>query len=496
MTDLLYASPMAVMIIGAFTLMLTSQNKISLHKFNIIAVAFLILSLVIQLYLFNEQSNSKYLFESIFGETFIMDKFSKTFDLMFTIGSILTLLINTDYFKSRSYFNGEYFAIILFSVFGMMMLSHSNELISSFIALEIASLAIYTLVGYHKNKNTSSEAMMKYLILGSMAGAFFMLGVTFIYASVGSTLFNDITHYVHNTDVEDMNMIFVGASLIMVTVMFKIGAVPFHSWVIDVYQGAPSPITMFMASTFKISVFALILRLYLVNFASVNEFWIEMLQIITVATLIGGSLLAISQKYIKRMLAASSIVHTGYMLIALSSIGLGAELAAPSLMFYLIAYFISAVGAFGIISFLSSQEFSELTYDDFKGFADRRPYMALLMSIFMLSLAGFPSTIGFLGKFYIFTSSIQAGQILLTGLGIATAFISVYYYFKLIAVMYFYSSDQHKTKLPINMSTILIFLMAGFVIWGGIGTTLISVFPGADGFINVAQDAIESLRSY
>jgi len=282
----------------------------------------------------------------------------------------------------------------------------------------------------------------------------------------------------------------------MVTVMFKIGAVPFHSWVIDVYQGAPSPITMFMASTFKISVFALILRLYLVNFASVNEFWIEMLQIITVATLIGGSLLAISQKYIKRMLAASSIVHTGYMLIALSSIGLGAELAAPSLMFYLIAYFISAVGAFGIISFLSSQEFSELTYDDFKGFADRRPYMALLMSIFMLSLAGFPSTIGFLGKFYIFTSSIQAGQILLTGLGIATAFISVYYYFKLIAVMYFYSSDQHKTKLPINMSTILIFLMAGFVIWGGIGTTLISVFPGADGFINVAQDAIESLRSY
>ncbi len=196
------------------------------------------------------------------------------------------------------------------------------------------------------------------------------------------------------------------------------------------------------------------------------------------------------------MLAASSIVHTGYMLIALSSIGLGSELAAPSLMFYLIAYFISAVGAFGIISFLSSKELSDLTYDDFKGFADRRPYMALLMSIFMLSLAGFPSTIGFLGKFYIFTSSIESGQILLTAVGIITAFISIYYYFKLIAVMYFYSSDEKQNKLPINVSTLLIFLMAGFVIWGGIGTTLIAGIPGADGFINVAQDAIKSLETY
>jgi NADH-quinone oxidoreductase subunit N len=165
-------------------------------------------------------------------------------------------------------------------------------------------------------------------------------------------------------------------------------------------------------------------------------------------------------------------------------------------MFYLITYFISAVGAFGIISFLSSQEKGDLTYDDFKGFANRRPYMALLMSIFMLSLAGFPSTIGFLGKFYIFTSSVESGQILLTGLGILSAFISVYYYFKLIAVMYFYTTYEQKTKLPINMSTVLIFVMAGLVIWGGIGTTLIWAVPGADGFINLAKNAIESLNTY
>jgi len=493
MTDLLYASPMAIMIIGAFVLMLLSQNKISLDRFNIISVVFLLISLSLQLYLL-DNVDSVYLFEAAFGQTFIIDKFAQIFDIIFTIGSILTLLINTDYFKSRTYFNGEYFAIILFSVFGMMMLSHSNELVSSFIALEIASLSIYTLVGYHKNKKASSEAMMKYLILGSFAGAMFMLGVAFIYGAVESTNFNEITLYIQSTNISEMNLFFVGASLIMVTIMFKIGAVPFNSWVIDVYHGAPSPITMFMASTFKIAVFALALRLYLVNFAAVNAFWIEILQIITIATLIGGSLLAISQQHIKRMLAASSIVHTGYMLIALSSIGLGAEIAAPALMFYLIAYFISSVGAFGIISFLSSQQQFDLTYDDFKGFADRRPYMALLMSIFMLSLAGFPSTIGFLGKFYIFTSSIESGQILLTALGIITAFISVYYYFKLIAMMYFYSHDDKQTKLPIDISTILIFIMAGFVIWGGIGTNLIPTIPGADAFINIAKAAIDSLN--
>ncbi|MCW9026223.1 MAG: NADH-quinone oxidoreductase subunit N, partial [Thiovulaceae bacterium] len=315
-----------------------------------------------------------------------------------------------------------------------------------------------------------------------------------IYGAVGSTIFSDITIYIKNTNIADMNLLLVGSTFMMITIMFKIGAVPFNSWVIDVYQGAPSPITMFMASTFKVSVFALALRLYLVSFSSINEFWIEILQVITITTLIGGSFLAISQQRIKRMLAASSIVHTGYMLIALSSIGLGAQMAASSLMFYLIAYFISSVGAFGIISFLSSQEQFDLTYDDFKGFAERRPYMALLMSIFMLSLAGFPSTIGFLGKFYIFTSSIESGQIFITSLGITTAFISVYYYFKLIAVMYFYSTDPRQKKLPIDVSTVLIFIMAGFVIWGGIGTNLISIIPGADGFITIAQDAILSLK--
>ena len=489
----IYASPMAIIVIGAFVLMLLSNSKITLNRLNLIAVFFLSVSLILQLFLYGTKE-STYLFENIFGKSFILDDFASIFDFMFTIGTILTLLINNEYFKSRKYFSGEYFSLILFSLFGMMMLSHAHEMVTAFIGLEIASLNIYALVGYHKVRKVSTEAMMKYIVLGSMTGAFYMLGTALIYGTVGSTLFSEISNYVHSNDLQNITVLIVGATFIMVTIMFKIGAVPFHSWILDVYHGAPYPITMFMASTFKIAIFAIALRLYMVMFEPINVFWSEMLQVITILTLIGGSWLAINQTLVKRMLASSSIVHTGYLLIAISSIGLGSDIAAPAIMFYLIAYFLSAVGSFGILSFIATTKKKQMTYDDFKGFAQRRPYMAIMMSIFMLSLAGFPSTIGFLGKFYIFTAAIESGQILLAGLGILTAFISVYYYFKLIAMMYFYETDEAQKKFPMNVSTILIVLISLVIIWGGIGTTIIPYFPGADGFIDIAIQAISSLK--
>jgi len=493
-TQILFALPIVIVLIGALTLMLLSHStKFNLNKLNFIAVSFLMLSFIIQ-YLSIGEYSSQFLFPEVFGKYFLVDDFARIFDLMFTAGASLTLLVNNDYFKSQNYCNGEYFALILFSVFGMMMLAHAHELLTVFIALEIASLSIYTLVGYHKNNNLSSEAMMKYMILGAMTGTFFMLGTALIYGAVGSTSLTDIARYVTEIEGKDLTLLFVGASFIMVTIMFKIGAVPFHSWVVDVYHGAPFPITMFMASTFKIAVFAIALRLYLVNFAPINSFWIEILQGMTILTLLGGSWIAINQTLIKRMLSGSSIVHSGYLLIAMSSLGLDSEVAASAIMFYLMAYFLSAVGAFGILSFLSSQSKKEMSYDDFKGFAQKRPYMALMMSIFMLSLAGFPSTIGFLGKFYIFTSAIESGQILLAGLGILMAFISVYYYFKLIAVMYFYPSNTEQKKFPINISTIFIAMLAILVIWGGIGTSLIPFIPGADSFIDMAKETNSSLH--
>ena len=493
MMQLFYALPMAIVVLGAFVLMLLSNSRMMLKRLNFITLFFLALSLITQFALLGEKE-SLYLFENIFGTAFILDDFASIFDFMFTIGAMLTLMINNEYFKSRRYFSGEYFSLILFSVFGMMILSHSHELVTTFIGLEIASLNIYALVGYHKTRKVSAEAMMKYIVLGSMTGAFYMLGTALIFAAVGSTSFTQIADYVHGTDLQNITLLIIGATFIMVTILFKIGAVPFHSWVLDVYHGAPYPITMFMASIFKIAIFAIALRLYLVMFAPINAFWTEILQVITLMTLVGGSWLAINQTLVKRMLASSSIVHSGYLLIAISSIGLDSNIAAPAVMFYLMAYFLSAVGSFGILSFIATKKKKQMTYDDFKGFAQRRPYMAIMMSIFMLSLAGFPSTIGFLGKFYIFTAAIESKQFLLAGVGILMAFISVYYYFKLIAMMYFYDSQEAQHRFPVTISTILIVIIALVVVWGGIGTSLIPYVPGADGFMEIAIQSIASLK--
>ena len=486
--------PMALTVIGAFVLLMLSTVKtIGLKRYQFITVAFLAVAFLIELPQFGN-GTVRYAFPQVFGKMYVIDDFSTLFDLMFLSGAILTLLINSVYLEKRKYYNGEFFALFLFSVFGMMTLAHANDLVTAFIGLEMASLSIYALVGYHKNNPLSGEAMFKYLVLGSLAGAMFILGTALIYGVSSTTVITEIGAFIQQQGSEHRLILMVAGLLLFVTILFKIGAVPFHAWVLDVYHGSPFPITMFMASTFKIALFAVALRIYFAYFSQTGLHGSDILTIITVITLIGGSWLALSQNILKRMLAGSSIVHGGYMLIALSSIGLGSELAAPAIMFYLLSYFISSVGAFGILSYIAAYAKKPLTYDDFKGFAQTRPYLAAMMAIFMLSLSGFPSTIGFLGKFYIFTSAIESRQFFLAGLGILIAFISVYYYFKLIAVMYFYEGEESRVPFKFGMSTLLITIMAVMAIWGGIGTGLIPFFPGADSLIDIAEQAIGSLH--
>jgi len=494
MMDLFLALPLALVFIGGVSLMLFSlAKKVTLSNYNLITVTFLLAAFMVEFIVFQNVERG-YLYEAIFQKMFVVDKLSTLFNLIFLGGAILTLLINNYYFKSRDYYNGEFFALLLFSIFGMMMLSHANELITAFISIELASISIYVLVGYNRHSIKSSEAMLKYIILGSLAGAFFILGSALVYGVVGSTYLGDIYTFVQSNQGSDFSLLIVGMMFIMVTLLFKVGAVPFHSWVVDVYQGAPFPVTMFMATTFKVAIFAIIVRLYLVDFIPLYSIFSDIIKVITITTLLGGSLIAIAQTNLKRMLAGSSIVHVGYMLIAIYTIGLGSKIAASAIIFYLISYFLSAVGAFGILSFLAAnKETKALSFNDFKGFAHERPYMAAMMTIFMLSLAGFPSTIGFLGKFYIFVSAIEAGEIFLAGFGILIAFISVYYYFKLIALMYFYPSSNAKRKFPVTLSSILIVLMAFMIIWGGIGTGLIPFLAGADNLIDIAYEAVGAI---
>jgi NADH-quinone oxidoreductase subunit N len=374
------------------------------------------------------------------------------------------------------------------------MLIHSNELITAFISLEIASLSIYVMTGFNRANNRRIEAAFKYMTLGAFAGSFYLLGSLLIYLQTKITLLGSIGIYLSAHQTSDLSLAELGGAAIIMLIFFKISAFPFQSWTLDVYEGAPLPVTGFMAATFKIAIFGFLLRLIVVDFDTIAYNWHELFYWITILTILYGSFLATIQKSIKRMLAASSIVHTGYMLIAISSIQEVGVKATTSIIFYLVAYFLSAIGSFGLLSYITSDERLRITYEDFKGFAKIHPYMSAMMTVFMFSLAGIPGTIGFIGKFYIFTSAIEAHNYILAVIGILATFISIYYYFKLIAVMYFYDipSMQNVTKLQ-GLSPKIIGLVALLILWGGLGNSHVLFVPGVDFLINLAQTSYDSL---
>ncbi len=496
--DIIYILPLIFVVTGAVSLMLLSTFKsITIRRGIYFTLLFLVLAFVSNLINMNsfDEAYSVYPFADLFNKMIVIDTFSDYFTVFLLLGGILTMLIGLHYFENHKNFSVEFFSLFLFSLFGMILLVHSNELVTAYIALEIASISMYILIGFEKVKNKRIEASYKYLVLGSLAGVFFIFGASLIYASTQTTVIGEVGGFISKNINMDASLFFIGGTMILITFLFKIAAFPFQNWAIDVYDGASLPVTAYMAATFKMAIFGFMLRLVLIDFGSIRDEWYGILVYVIILTLVYGSFLAIIQRSLKRMLAASSMVHTGYMLIAFVSVSALGESAASSIIFYLVAYFLSSIGAFGLISYISSDDKLRITYDDFRGFAHIRPYMAAMLSIFMLSLAGIPSTIGFIGKFYIFTGAIESGHAILAIFAILATFVSVYYYFKLIAVMYFFPSAQMKGEIPPlkGVAPIVIAFIAVAIIWGGIGNTFVAYFPGVDFLINTAKEAYESL---
>jgi len=489
-----YLLPLIIVLFGAITLMLLSPlERFSMRSFTIMTLGFLGSALLADIYYFGELYTS-FPFETIFSKMIIADSYSVYFDAILLSGAMVTSLIGAHYFDVKRRFKKEFFSLFLFSVFGMMLLVHANELMTAFIALEIASLSLYVMVGFQKYESRRVEASYQYLILGSLSGIFFLLGTALLYAGLGTTILGDMGKNLDALMGKDTSLVIIGGSFLLVTFLFKISAFPFHNWTIDVYDGAPLPVTAFMAATFKVAIFGFILRLMLVDLDPIRDMWDSLFMVIIVATLLYGSFMAVIQKSLKRMLAASSMVHTGYLLIGFVSLGVAGESASSSIIFYMVAYFLSAMGAFGLISYITSDDHIRFTYEDFRGFAHVHPYMAGMLSIFMLSLAGIPGTIGFVGKFYIFTGAIEAGNTLLAVFGVTATFISIYYYFKLIALMYFYpTSEMEEVPTLKGIAPLTIGLVAFGVIWGGIGNTFVAYFPGIDFLIDTARLSYMSL---
>jgi NADH-quinone oxidoreductase subunit N len=503
MNQFFYLIPALTILTGALTLMFMSMyERFTVKNFIVVSSIFLIVALGFTLSNVNS-SYSVQPFESLLNGVLTFDTFSNFFNILLIAGTLLTLLIGEHYFQHRSYFKGEFFSILLFALFGMMLLAYANELVTAYIALEIASFSVYIMVGYNSDDSKRVEAIFKYLVLGSFIGAFYLLGVVLIYGATQSTNLADISKFISIANSNDMILLYIGLTLILFTFLFKIAAFPFQSWVLDVYRGAPMVITAYMASIFKIAIFSFFLRTLLSYISPIIDFWDEILTIITILTLIFGTWLAVTQQIVKRMLAASSIVHTGYLLLAFIALSYkdGQIInidSAYATMFYLIAYLLSALGVFGLASHIISETNIKVTYDDFKGLAKQRPFLAAMMTIFLLSLAGIPSTIGFIGKFYVFTEAINAGYVVLTTIAIFATIVSVYYYFKLIAMMYFYPPKDECISEEFNdkrVSTYAIAFVAILTILGGIGSAVVFFIPAMniDEIINLAQLAVQSL---
>jgi len=503
MSEFFYLIPAITVLVGALVLMFMSMyENIQTKNFIVVTTVFLVIALGFSFADFSE-SYSVIPFADLINNVLIFDTFSNYFNILLILGTLLTLLIGEHYFLHRDYFKGEFFSILMFALFGMMLLSQANELITAYIALEIASFAVYIMVGFNTENSKRVEAVFKYLVLGAFIGSFYLLGVVLLYGATATTNLTELGTYVMTHSGDDMILVYIGLTLILFTFLFKIAAFPFQSWVLDIYRGAPMVITAYMASTFKIAIFSFFMRAILQDFISIVDFWDTIIAVIIVFTLVFGTWLAVTQNIVKRMLAASSIVHTGYLLLAFIALSYkdGAIVnidAAYATMFYLLSYLLSALGAFGLASHIISETNVKVTYDDFKGLAKERPFLAAMMTIFLFSLAGIPSTIGFIGKFYVFTEAISAGYTALTILAVLATMVSVYYYFKLIAVMYFYPPKQECVSLEFNdkrVSTYAIAFVAIMTVLGGIGSAIVFFIPlmNIDSIIALTQTAVQSL---
>ena len=398
------------------------------------------------------------LYGSLFKDILVVSPFSQAAGLVILGCGLFTVLSSLSYFKRNSLSGTEYYSLLLFAAAGMLLLTMTRELITAFIALEIMSLAIYILVGYDRDNVRSTEALMKYLILGAFAGAFLTMGSAFVFGAAGSTKFHLIGKYVAASGFITSPALLAGSFFILVAFFFKAAAFPFHAWVLDVYDGASMPITGFMATALKAAIFAVFAN-FLLSDAGLQQGWAGLLFTISVLSMFIGNFIAIGQNSLKRMLAASGIVHSGYLIIGLVALG-SQQIPGSVIAFYLAAYAAGTLGIFMALSYLSGKGEQWKNFDDFKGLAKTNPYTAFAISVFLLSMAGIPPTAGFMGKLYIIIAAIQAGQAALAVLLVVSSVIAMWYYLRLIVTMYFHAPERDFTEeSPCRLGTVSTFVL-------------------------------------
>ena len=402
-----------------------------------------------------------------FRDMVVLDAFALFFAIVVGYAAGLALLISIDYIRRHTAQAGEYYALLLLATTGMMLLASANDLIVVFLALELMSLSLYVLAGLFKQRLDSGEASMKYFLLGAFASPFLLYGIALVYGATGATNLDRIAASAAARDGEPL--LLLGLALLLVGFGFKISSVPFHMWAPDVYDGAPSAITAYMAATVKAAAFAAFLRVFLTAFAGVSSTWTQIIFWLAILTMIAANLTALVEGNVKRMLAYSSIAHAGFILTGLTAAGATGIRAA---LFYLVAYAAMTVGAFGTVMVVSGRGEERERLEDYACLGRTNPLAAALMTLFLLSLAGIPPTAGFIAKVNVFSAAIEAGNWDLVMIGVLASVAAAFFYLRVIVLMYMQEpADEPAPERPVGLAGPVLAVAAA-------ATLALGVFPG------------------
>ncbi|HSD83613.1 MAG TPA: NADH-quinone oxidoreductase subunit N [Anaerolineae bacterium] len=385
----------------------------------------------------------------IFSGMLVIDSYAQVLGLVAIGAGALTVLTSINYLRDRNIARNEYYVLLLFSVSGMVMMAAAHNLIIIFIALELLSIPLYILSGFARPDTASEEAALKYFLLGAFASGFLLFGVALTYGALGTTDLALIATKVAGGNVSPL--LLFGAALVLVGLGFKVAVVPFHMWTPDVYEGAPTPVAGFMSVGAKVAGFAALLRVFVYALGPLQADWVVIVSIIAAITMILGSIVAIAQTNLKRLLAYSSIATAGYILIGVAA---GNETGVYGALFYLIAYLFTNLGAFAVLTAMARQSGEDQTYQAYRGLYQRSPGLAIMMMIFMLSLAGIPLTGGFIGKYLLFVAALEAGLNGLAIIAVATSVIAAFFYLRVIVDMFMRDAEPGHEVQPVRYRTL------------------------------------------
>ena len=415
-----------------------------------------------------------------FQDMVVLDNYALFVDVVICYAAALVVLLSIDYVRREGVAPGEYYALVLFSASGMTLMASANDLMVVFLALELMSICLYVLAGLFKQRLESAEASMKYFLLGAFASSFLLYGIALTYGATGTTNFARLAAA---APASARDVVFlVGLGLMLVGFGFKISAAPFHMWVPDVYQGAPTSVTTLIATASKAAAFAALIRLFLGTLRGASLDLAALLWALAAVTMTLGNLAAIAQSNLKRMLAYSSVAHVGYMMVGLVS---GGTPGAGAILYYLFAYSFTTVGTFGVLSLCERRGEEAVDVADYAGLGRRHPLLAGALTLFLLSLVGIPPLAGFVGKFYLFGAAVQGGYVWLAVVAVLNSAVAAYYYLRVIVYMYMREPEREAASLTPSFAggVALAVAAAGIVVLG--------VMPAP--FADLAQSAVAQL---